>query len=66
MQKLAGILIKTKPTNVRVLKVVCPQQSSEFCRLGKSDEQVSLHAEEFSVGNKSDLERVIVEKLNSS
>jgi len=65
MQKLAGILLKTEPTNVRVLEVVRSQQPSEFCRLGKSNEQVSLHAEEFSVDSKSDLERAIVEKLNS-
>ena len=57
MQKLAGILLKTEPTNVRVLEVVLSQQPSEFCRLGKSNEQVSLHAEEFSVDSKSDLER---------
>lgn len=65
MQKLAEILLKTEPINVRVLEVVHSQQPSEFCRLGKSDEQVSLHAEEFSVDSKSDLERAIVEKLNS-
>ena len=63
MQKLARILLKIEPANVRVLEVVRSQQPSEFCRLGKPDEQVSLHAEEFP---ESDLERAIVEKLTSS
>lgn len=66
MQKLARILPKIEPANVRVLEVVRSQQPSEFCRLGKPDEQVSLHAEEFPVDNESDLERAIVEKLTSS